>query len=210
MVLILSDNNFFKPTVLYKEYMILDMIEKNSNITQREISKNIGIAVSTTNDYINEYEKKGLVKRKRHSTKNVEYFVTKKGVERKKVLNIGFLNSTLDLYNKALEGLVDSLIELELNGYKKILLYGAGEVAGMIVHALKITDRLTISLLAIIDDDELKIDKEISGVKIKGRNAINQYKYDCILISSYTDQRKIASILNELKIDQSKIIVFFN
>jgi len=27
----MSDNQFFKPTVLYKEYMILDMIEKNPN-----------------------------------------------------------------------------------------------------------------------------------------------------------------------------------
>jgi hypothetical protein len=46
MVTNLSDNQFFKPTVLYKEYMILDMIEKNPNITQREMSKAIGIAVS--------------------------------------------------------------------------------------------------------------------------------------------------------------------
>jgi len=206
----MSDNSFFKPTLLYKEFMILDLIEKDSDITQREISKIIGVAVSMTNAYIENFVEKGLIKKKKHSTKTVEYFVTKKGVERKKVLNIGFLHSTLDLYNNALEGLVDSLIELELNGYKKILLYGAGEVAGMMVHALKNTDRLTMSLLAIIDDDELKIDKEISGVKIKGRSAINQYDYDCILISSYTHQEKIASILNELKVNQSKIIGFFN
>ena len=41
-----------------------------------------------------------------------------------------------------------------------------------------------MSLLAIIDDDELKIKKDIYGVKIKDRNAINQYDNDCILISS--------------------------
>jgi DNA-binding MarR family transcriptional regulator len=84
---LMSDNQFFKPTVLYKEYMILDMIEKNSNITQREMSKAIGIAVSMINSYIDEYENKGLIKRKKHSTKTVEYFVTKKGIERRKVLN---------------------------------------------------------------------------------------------------------------------------
>ena len=48
----LSDNRFFKPTILYKEYMILDMIEKNSKITQREMSQAIGIAVSMINDYL--------------------------------------------------------------------------------------------------------------------------------------------------------------
>ena len=58
----------------------------------------------------------------------------------------------------------------------------------MMVHALKNTDHLTISLLAIIDDDELKINKDINGVEIKDRNAINQYDNDCIFISSYTHQ----------------------
>jgi hypothetical protein len=43
---VMSDNSFFKPTLLYKEFMILDLIEKDANITQREISKTIGVAVS--------------------------------------------------------------------------------------------------------------------------------------------------------------------
>ena len=70
---------------------------------------------------------------------HIENFVDKGLIKMKE-------HSTLDLYNNALEGFVDSLIELELNGYKKILLYSAGEVAGMMVHALKNTDRLTMSL----------------------------------------------------------------
>ena len=51
------ENNFFKPTILYKEYMILDLIEKNSHITQREMSEKIGVAVSMVNQYIDQYEK---------------------------------------------------------------------------------------------------------------------------------------------------------
>jgi len=58
-------NNFFKPTLLYKEFMILDLIEKDSNITQREISKAINVAVSMVNNYLNEYEEEGLIIRKK-------------------------------------------------------------------------------------------------------------------------------------------------
>ena len=50
----LATQDFFKPTMLYKEYMILDLIEKNKDITQREISQTVGIAVSMTNDYIDD------------------------------------------------------------------------------------------------------------------------------------------------------------
>ena len=48
----MSNNTFFKPTALYKEFMILDLIEKNKHITQREMSKQIGAAVSMVNGYI--------------------------------------------------------------------------------------------------------------------------------------------------------------
>nr|WIF88109.1 winged helix-turn-helix domain-containing protein [Acholeplasma laidlawii] len=50
--------NFFKPTIIYKEYMILNLIEKDPNITQREISTAINIAVSMVNTYIDMYEKR--------------------------------------------------------------------------------------------------------------------------------------------------------
>jgi len=45
--------------------MILDLIEKDSNITQREISKAINVAVSMVNNYLNEYEEEGLIIRKK-------------------------------------------------------------------------------------------------------------------------------------------------
>lgn len=54
----MRDNSFFKPTALYKEFMILDLIEKNKDITQRQISQEIEIAVSLVNEYLDEYEKK--------------------------------------------------------------------------------------------------------------------------------------------------------
>ena len=60
---VMNDNSFFKPTLLYKEFMILDLIEKDAHVTQREISKTIGVAVSMVNQYVDEYEQKGFIKR---------------------------------------------------------------------------------------------------------------------------------------------------
>ena len=62
---------YFKPTPLYKEYMILDLVEKNTNITQRELSKNIGASVSMINAYLDEYEEKGFIIRKYISDKKL-------------------------------------------------------------------------------------------------------------------------------------------
>ena len=125
------------------------MIEKDSKITQRDMSDAIGVAVSLINGYLDDYESFGLVKRKYLSSKTVEYHITKKGIERKKVLNIGYLNSAQMLYNSAKENIEKFLIQIEQKGYKNILLYGAGEVAEMMLHTVKTSVLVSINALSV-------------------------------------------------------------
>lgn len=204
------DNQFFKPTVLYKEYMILDMIEKNPNITQREMSKTIGIAVSMINDYLNIYEKDGLIKRKKHSTKTVDYFITKKGSERKKVLNIAYLNASQQLYNSAKENIESFLMQIEKKGIKNILLYGAGEVCEILLNAIKSSETLDINALAIVDDNIYKIGKKIGTTDIISCESIHSFEYDGILISSYTNNGIIYNKLIQTGYSKDKLIQFFS
>lgn len=205
----MSENLFFKPTVLYKEYMILDMIEKNSNITQREMSKAIGIAVSMVNDYLDEYEKKGFIKRKYLSTKNVEYVITKKGIERRKVLNIGYLKSSHNLYQSAKDDIFTFLNQITNLGYKKILLYGAGEVAEIILQVMCDDNSIPLDILAIIDDNTEKQGNLVYNKKIISLDDIEKYRYDGVLISTYVKSRNIYEKLLDKKIDFKKIIQFF-
>lgn len=54
--------------------MILDMIEKNPNITQREMSHAIGIAVSMVNSYLDQFEKSKLINKKKTLYENSRVF----------------------------------------------------------------------------------------------------------------------------------------
>ncbi len=209
MVLILNDNNFFKPTVLYKEYMILDMIEKNSNITQREMSKSIGISVSMTNDYINEFEKRGLVKRKKHSTKNVEYFVTKKGSERRKVLNISYLSNSLKIYKSAKENIEIFINHISGKGFKKILLYGAGEVSEILLQSILTDKDILIEVVGVIDDDYNKQGQTLLTTPIVSLDSIGNIKHDGVLIASYTNKNQIMTNLLNQNYDINKVLNFF-
>lgn len=199
---------FFKPTLLYKEYMILDMIEKNKNITQREMSKEIGVAVSMINDYLDEYEKKGLIKRKKHSTKTVEYFVSKKGMERRKLLNIWYLKSSHEVYLSAKDNIIKFINQIIQKGFKKILLYGAGEVAEIMLKVID-EDNLPLIVLSVIDDDSNKENTTIYKSKIVSPLKIDLFQYDGILISSYKHQKSIKYNLMNATISESKIITFF-
>ena len=146
--------------------MILDMIEKNSKITQREISQQVGISVSIVNDYIDQYENQGLIIRKKHSTKNVEYFVTKKGSERRKLLNIWYLKSSHEVYLSAKDNITQFLNQIIEKGFKKILLYGAGEVAEIMLIVMNDDNKLPLEVVAVIDDNKERIGDKLVNLQI--------------------------------------------
>ena len=206
----MSDNQFFKPTVLYKEYMILDMIEKNPNITQREMSKTIGIAVSMINDYLSIYEKDKLIKRKKHSTKTVEYFVTKKGSERRKLLNIWYLKSSNNIYIQAKDNIISFLNQIIDKGFKKIILYGAGEVAEIMLQVMNDDNQIPLEVVAVIDDNKDRVGAKLVNIPIITLNELSKYNHDGIMISSYKHHETIHNNLVKIDYPKSKIIHFFD
>ena len=205
----MTDNLFFKPTVKYKEFMILDLIEKDNNITQRYMSDVLGVAVSMINSYLNDYEEKGFIKRKYLSSKTVTYHITKKGIERKKLLNISYLNATQVLYNSAKLNIVMFLNQIIDKGFKNILLYGAGEVAEILLNVINNDKELPLNVEAVIDDDLKKQDKYLVNTKIVGPNKIEKIEHDGILIASYTHNNAIYSRLKANGYNVNNIIEFF-
>lgn len=205
----MENAQYFKPTPLYKEYMILDLIEKNRNITQRELSENIKASVSMINSYLDIYEKSGLIIRRYISDKKIEYIITKKGIERKKVLNIGFLKASHKIYSNAKENIKQFLNQLIYKGYKDILLYGAGEVAELLLLVLNDDDTFDIKIKGIIDDDKEKQGKFLFNIPILNNEKIDEIKHDGILISSFMNRETIYDKLNLLKYNKKNIIMFF-
>jgi FlaA1/EpsC-like NDP-sugar epimerase len=189
--------------------MILDLIEKDANITQREISKIIGVAVSMTNAYIENFVEKGLIKKKKHSTKTVEYFVTKKGMERRKLLNIWYLKSSHEVYLSAKDNIIKFLNQIISKGFKKILLYGAGEVAEIMLQVMSDDNNIPLEVLAVVDDDIRRQNEIIVNLPIISKENIDQFDHDGILVSSYKHHEVIRRNLVEINYPLEQIIEFF-
>ncbi|MGD9678807.1 MAG: winged helix-turn-helix transcriptional regulator [Vulcanibacillus sp.] len=206
----MTDNGFFKLTPLYKEFMLLDMIEKDSNITQRDMSNTLGVALSMINAYIENYEEKGYLKRKYQSTKKVEYLITKLGKERRKLLNIWYLKSSYDVYRSAKDNIISFLNQIIDKGFKKILLYGAGEVAEIMLQVLNDDNNIPLEILAVIDDDSSKSNNVIVNLPIIRKEQIKEYTHDGILVSSYKHHETINNKLAEINYSKEKIINFFD
>jgi DNA-binding MarR family transcriptional regulator len=203
-------NSFFKPTILYKEFMILDMISKQPDITQRDIGETIGIAVSMVNNYLDEYEKNDYIKREYQSLKTVNYRLTKKGHQRIQLLNIWYLESSNDIYESAKSNIVIFIKKIIEKGFKRIILYGAGEVAETLLQVIQNDHKIPISIVALIDDDPKKQGLMIGNTPILKIEDVDLVEHDGILISSYTNSNLIYLKLDASNYDKKKIIKFFD
>jgi FlaA1/EpsC-like NDP-sugar epimerase len=203
----MENNPFFIPSPLYKEFMLLDVIEKNPSITQRAMSQALNVAVSMINSYLGEYEEKGYLKRIYQSSKVVEYKITPVGKARRKLLNIWYLNASQQIYASAKLNISLFLENVKEKGFKRLYLYGAGEVAEIFIQVLRY-EALDLQVLGIIDDDDSKHGKKLYGLDVLSFSAIES-ELDGFLISSYKYQIEIFNRLKERGIPEEKIIGFF-
>jgi len=82
-----------KGTFSDNEYTILSEIGENENITQRELSRALGVSVSTVNVLMNKMMREGLVKMTQVSQKQVLYMLTPTGMMAKAKKTVSYLKA---------------------------------------------------------------------------------------------------------------------
>lgn len=200
---------YFIPTAKYKKYLVLDIISKNSDLTQREIASIAAISLSMVNQYLTDYESDGYIVKEYITKKSVKYLLTDKGLEYMRFLNIGYLSETQDLYNKAKEDIYSFLNKMIEKGYRNIILYGAGQVAEIMLQTINSDKNIPLNVVSLIDDDLNKQGTTLINTPINSIEHINKLTHDCVMISSYGNHDAIMSKLINYGYDIEKIEYFF-
>ncbi len=73
------------------EILILEELEKNSNITQRGLSEKTGLSLGMVNRLLKEFIKKGFVKLERLNGKSFRYILTPEGFKEKSKKTIEYM-----------------------------------------------------------------------------------------------------------------------
>ena len=175
---------FFNPSPLYKEFMLLDVIDQETSITQRRMSSFVGASVSMINTYLDQFEEEGTVTRIYKSPKVVHYQLTETGQERLKLLNVWFLSDAQKIYFKAQENIQQFLMNVQKENIFNILLYGAGEMGQLFFHVINENFK-DLKILAFIDDDPIKQKQSFLGYPVISMNEFQNKSFDGIIISSY-------------------------
>ena len=202
------DNLFFKATKMYREYYILNRIDKETAVTQRQLSDALETAVSLIHSDLTEFEKKGLIQKDHIYQTKVNYTLTKRGLERKRFLDLTYYNSSQKLYDYAKDTLKRFMHSLIQKGFYRLLLYGAGEVSQMMLTCIR-ENQTALSVVGIIDDDASK-QSESHNVSIINLKEALKLPHDGILIASYAYHEQMIKKLLALNYSNDKIIRYFS
>ena len=138
-----------KPLDSSRYLQLLSEISGEEPLSQRELSRRLGIAVGLVNSYLKNLVTKGFVRVKNFPSNRYAYLLTPQGLAEKSRLAYRHLSYFTSLYTVARQDYLDLFRRLEGAGVHEVVFCGVDEVAEIAYLSLKETG---LDLLAVMDD----------------------------------------------------------
>lgn len=133
----------------YRSLQLLSEITGEEPLSQRELSRRLGIAVGLVNSYLKNLVAKGYVRVKNFPSNRYAYLLTPQGLAEKSRLAYQHLSYFTSLYTVARQDYLDLFRRLETAGVREIVFCGVDEVAEVAYLSLQETG---LKLIAAMDD----------------------------------------------------------
>ena len=108
---------------------VLEAVDGYSGITQRRLAQSMGVALGLANSYLKRCVRKGLIKIQQAPANRYLYYLTPKGFAEKSRLTVRYLAGSLEFYRKASDSCLRVLTQCQSNGWRRVLLCGASDLA---------------------------------------------------------------------------------
>jgi DNA-binding MarR family transcriptional regulator len=190
-----EDINIYKPSDKMRDLRLLEELEKNPIVSQRELSHKFGIALGVTNACLKRMARKGLIRIRGLNHRRIGYYLTPKGVKEKAELTLHLFSQIVKHYSELKRVISQRLLEMQGKGLKRIVFYGVSEEMEVAYVTLQ---GVSLKLVGIVEDDE-KLEPQITfGYELEPVSRVQELKPDCILITSLSDNERRKGILKDI------------
>jgi DNA-binding MarR family transcriptional regulator len=184
----------------FRVLRLMGELDRDGTYSQRELSKRLNISVGLVNTFMKRLVNKGYFKVKTMPRNRLKYFLTPEGLARKSRLTAEYLRYSVNFYRDIKYLILNKYHEMENKEVKKILFYGAGEVAELAYLYLQLTG---IRLAGIVD--EQKADRNFFSYAISGLERVREDDWDMILVTRLDDSDGAIETLVNSGVDHPRI-----
>ncbi len=166
-----------------RELEILEKIENGGHLTQRDLSREVGIALGLVNHLLKKMVRKGWIKIKNVDAKKIKYLITPQGAKEKSRLLYKRVESTIHFYLEAKRVIKAKVEHLKDDGVKSVSIYGINHVAEVLFIVL---NELGLRLDCVVDND--KKGKEWFGYKIIDTDEFLKSNTSVLILASFNKE----------------------
>ncbi len=133
----------------YKYLLVLDEISRDDSLTQRDLSKRLGIALGLINSYMKNLASKGYITVSQIPRKRYKYYLTPKGFQEKTRLTYAHLRNFTNLYRVARKDFRLLFQAVGRDNVRRIVFCGVDEVTEIAYLSLQ---EAALELIGVVDD----------------------------------------------------------
>ena len=193
-------------------HRILTELETGDTVSQRSLARNLGIALGLTNLLIRRLAHKGWIRVVHIKRNHVSYLLTPKGIAEKARMTRAYFHNSVRFYAEARDRIRQQFAHLSAawpfdgggaTGEKRIVFFGAGEVAEIGYICLQGTD---LRLVGVVDDEV----PAFFNVPVYQRRQLKPadvggQPYDCVVVMSFADDGKIRKRLEKRGLQPERV-----
>jgi DNA-binding MarR family transcriptional regulator len=139
---------------------ILASVDRNANVSQRTLAKDLGIALGLVNLYLRRCAKKGLIKVRQIPPRRYGYYLTAQGFAEKSRLTAEYLSWSFTFFRRARGECSELLAEAAKRKWRRVGLAGHGDLADI---AIMLAAEHGLRIVAVWDAAAIR--PSISGVR---------------------------------------------
>jgi DNA-binding MarR family transcriptional regulator len=189
----------------YQELQLLAEVQETPDITQRQLSWRIGIALGLTNVLLRNFIQKGYVRVSSATWKRRLYSLTPEGIAHKLHLTVAYIDRVLNHYQSVRQTLREEMETLAVNAESRVAILGTGEFAEVVFLGLREIGIEEIEMFA----STIPAGGRFLGMPVHDSATISTEQYDRILIASLQGSEEVSSELLALGAPPDKIVTFF-
>lgn len=178
-----------------RDLCLLEELERNPVISQRELSQKFGIALGVTNACLKRMVRNGWIRIRDLNPRKIGYFLTPKGLVEKRRLTLNLVSYRIQNYAELKKIIGSRLLEMQNRGLKRLVFYGISDEMEVAYITLQ---GVNLKLVGIVEDDERFKPQILFGHEIEPVSRIKELKPDCILITSLRENGKKREKLDKI------------
>ncbi len=161
---------------------VLSAVEHDSNVTQRSMSSQLGIALGLANAVLKRCVRKGLIKISTAPLNRYAYYLTPTGFSEKARLTAEYLRVSFDLFRDARRQYNELFAGFAARGLTRIVLVGASELAEA---ALLSAREAEVEIVGLVD--AARAGGQHVGLPISGALAPFAGRFDAVVLCDMRD-----------------------